>query len=273
MFETKTQYYHPFEESSLSFSLKEGTISRNMTSCVVEAIDLYYQPLEKPWIATLFAFARIVIVILGESVNIKIWKMIKKETGILSDVTKLFVCTQMVYLPYLVFFIISTDFIHPLYGVIGQWYCTCGWVVFLFGGMIISSHSFVVAFMRYFFIIHETRAKAFGKEKAQNLFFYLSILIPFIFVVTGAIEGTELTWMSFINKCYGKHHKVFLNELSGFKQKLLKLGPEESKDHYSIILAILWRVFKTFRTTILLLMGFNTAEGILYYKILSHLNR
>ena len=273
MSETKTQYYHPFEESSIGISLEEGTSLRNMTSWVVEDIDLYYQPLEKPWISTLFAFARILIVILGEIVNIKAWKKIKKETGILSDVTKLFVGTQMVYLPYLVFFIISTDFVHPLYNVIGQWYCTCGWVAFVFGAIIISSHSFVVALMRYFFIIHETRAKAFGKQKAKRLFLHLSILIPIIFVVTGAIEGSEVQWMSFINKCYGKHHKVFLNELSGFKQKLLKLGPEESKNYYNIMFAILWRVIKTLRTTVLLLMGFNTAEGFLYYKILSHLNR
>jgi hypothetical protein len=273
MSETKTQYYHPFEESSISICLEDGTKPINTTGCLVEDIDLYYQPLEKPWIATLFAFARILIVIIGEIVNIKAWKMIKKETGILSDVTKLFVCTHMVYLPYLVFFIISTDFIHPLYNVIGQWYCTCGWLVFVFGGMIISSHSFVVALMRYFFIIHKTRAKAFGKDKAKRLFLYLSILIPLTVAVTGAIEGSEINWMSFINKCYGTHHKVFLNELSGFKRKLFKLGPEETKDYYHIILAILWRVSKTVRGTVVLLMVFNTLEGFLYFKILSRLNR
>ena len=269
-------FFHPFTSSILPFFETNKTDPKNEFDSILEEVDLDYQPLEEPWIATLFAVLRILVVVLGLLIHAKALQMVSKETGLLSEVTKFFIWTQIIFLPSMVIFIITNDFMYPMNEIIGRWYCTFGWSIFLFGALVITSHSFVIAIMRYFFIIYEERAEKFGKEKAKRLGLYILILIPMTVVVTGAMEGSELTWMSFINKCYGNHHKVYLIEhstISSFDKKVLRLENEELRSYSSMVLAILWRVSKVIRSAVVLLMGFNIVEGFVYYKILSHLNR
>ena len=276
MFNKRNNFFQPFIKSFIPFIITNESNPENSTISILREVDLDYQPLEEPLTATLFAFLRVFVVIIGLLIHVKALKMVNKETGLLSEVTKFFIWTQIVFLPSMVGFIISTDFMYPMNEIIGQWYCTLGWSTFLFGALVITSHSFVTALMRYFFIIYEKKAEKFGKEKAKKLGLYVLILIPMIVVITGAIEGSELTWMSFINKCYGNHHKVYLIEhstISSFDKKILRLETGELSSYKSMILAILWRISKVIRSAVVLLMGFNIVEGFLYYKILSHLNR
>ena len=276
MTKQRDNFFHPFTASFLPFFEKTETEQANEKLSIIEEVDLDNQPLDEPWIATLFAVLRIFIVIVGLLIHAKALKLVSKETGILSEVTKFFIWTQIIFLPSMVGFIISNDFMYPMNEIVGRWYCTLGWSIFLFGALVITSHSFVIAIMRYFFIIYESKAEKFGKEKAKRLGLYVLILIPLIVLITGALEGSELTWMSFINKCYGNHHKVYLIEhstISSFEKKVLSLEQEELRSYSSMILAILWRISKTLRSAVVLLMGFNIVEGIIYYKILSHLNR
>ena len=272
MFDGTHYFYRPFEDLSLAL-LVGGNSTDNISPLIIEDLDLYYQPLEKPLIATIFAFLRVFIVILSLVIHLKLYKMIKNASGILKNVTNVFICTQMTYLPVLVMFIIATDFIYPLSSVIGKWFCTFGWLVFLFGSMITTSHSFIAALMRYFFIVREDKIRVYGKEKAKKIFLYLFVSIPLIMVITGAIDGTELTWMSFTNKCYGIDHRIFLIKNSAIEKKIISVDKDELNTYLDTILAVLWRIYKILRTGIVLFMGFNISEGILYFKILSHLNR
>ena len=82
--------------------------------------------------------------------------------------------------------------------------------------------------------------------------------------------------MSFTNKCYGIDHRIFLikNSInSAIEKKIISLDKDESNTYLDTTLAVLWRISKILRTGIVLFMGFNISEGILYFKILSHLNR
>ena len=276
MMKKRNHFYQPFINSYIPFIVNNEADAENLSFAILRDVDFDYQPLEEPSTATLFAFLRIFVVIIGLFIHVKALKMVNKETGLLSEVTKFFIWTQIIFLPSMVGFIISTDFMYPMNEIVGRWYCTLGWSIFLFGALVITSHSFVTALMRYFFIIYEKKAEKFGKEKAKKLGLYVLILIPMIVVITGAIEGSELTWMSFINKCYGNHHKVYLIEhstISSFDKKILRLETDELRSYTNMILAILWRISKVIRSAVVLLMGFNIVEGFLYYKILSHLNR
>ena len=268
-------FYRPVENLSLILLVGDNSTD-NISPLIIEDLDLYYQPLEKPSIATVFAFLRVIIVIFSLVIHFKLYKMIKNASGILENVTNVFICTQMIYLPVLVMFIIATDFVYPLSSIIGKWFCTFGWLVFLFGSMITTSHSFIAALMRYFFIVREEKIRVYGKEKAKKIFLYLFVSIPLIMVITGAIDGTELTWMSFTNKCYGIDHRIFLikNSInSAIEKKIISLDKDESNTYFDTTLAVLWRIYKILRTGTVLFMGFNISEGILYFKILSHLNR
>ena len=274
---SKHQYFHhPFKNSSFGFLLEDNTSPANISGFVVENIDLYYQPVPNPVIALIFFFLKLSLLIIGELINAKVFVMMKKETGLLSDVTKLFVTTQMIFRPLWFLFTTGTDFIHPLNEVFGQWFCNFGWFGMTLGSQIIVFHSFIAALMRYLYIIHREKVDSYGKDKTKKLFLFLSFFIPLLGSIWTVIEDPELSILSNINKCNGKHHKVFLIETSTLhvlKRNFWEFGSYELSGSFAIILAILRRVSKIARTVLILITGFNFVEGIIYYKILSHINR
>ena len=182
----------------------------------------------------------------------------------------------MIANPIVVILTSSTDFIHPLNQVVGQWFCSVGWFVGYLCFAIASFHSFIVALMRYFFIIKEDLVKFYGKERAKKLFLFLSFFIPFFVIAWGGIDTVELDAMSFINKCNGIDHKVFLIETSTLniaKRNFCQHQIYNESSSLHKLLSVFRRASCITRTSILLVMGFNFTEIILYYKILSHMYR
>ena len=268
--------YHPFTDSSFGILLKNQSFPASITGFQVTDVDLYYQPLQDPVIAIVFFVLRLFIVIAGEFVHVKVFILMKKENGIAKDVTKLFTITQMIYWPFWLLFSTSTDFVHPLNVVVGQWYCFSGWFIFWYCWTTISFHSFLVALMRYFFIVHDKKVEAYGKDSAKKWFFLLSIIIPTVLTIWGILENAELDATSFINKCYGKHHKKFLLETSTLhtiKRNFCEFETFEGDGPFGKIFATLKRITCITKTIFFLVMGFNFTEAIVYYKIFRHINR
>ena len=200
----------------------------------------------------------------------------KKQKGILKSITQIFVMTQMIFWPFLFFFSGSTDFFHPMNELVGQWYCSIGSFFFWFLAYIILSHSFVAAAMRYFFILHREKVDKYGKERVQQVFLALSVGIPLFLATWNELEGTELDSMSFINKCNGQHHQVFLIESSTInvaKRNFCAFENYTTTGVASEIMALLRQCSCVTNRIVQLLIGFNITEGFLYYKIFSHVNR
>ena len=258
-------FYHPFENSSFGVFLS-GELAAG--GFMLDDIDLYHQPVQDPLIATIFFIIRFMIIILGLYLHIKILALIKKENGLVRDVARLFAFVNMLLWPFWLLFTTSTDFIHPLNHVVGQWYCTLGWLVIYLFWTTTAFHSFIVSLMRYFCVVHQRRVEIFGKEKLKKLFFILSLTIPVLVVVWAGIEGSELDHMSFLNKCNAKHHKVFLIETSTLN--VLKRNFCEF-DTYSYS-GFLRRISCIAKTTVMLIMGSNLSEAIIYFRIFVYIN-
>ena len=262
--------YHPFELSSF------GILIRNQKGQIIEDVNLFHQPVQTPIIAIIFFILKVLILIVGEFLLFKVHRLITKERGILKDVSKLFIVTQMIFWPFWVSFASSTDFIHPMNEVVGQWFCDSGYVLFYFLGNIIISHSFIVALMRYIFIVHRAKVNDYGKEKIEKIFLFLSICLPLIVAIWEGLEGAELDAMSFINKCYGKHHRVFLIETSTLnvvKRNFCWLENYETTHSFSNLVAMLRQISCTAVRSIMIIMGLNIVEGFLYIRIFVHINR
>ena len=269
-------YYHPFKGSNFAGLLHDNSSPENDSGLFLDDVDLYYQPLQEPLTAGSFFIVRFFLVIAGEILHIRLFKLMKKENGLVSDVTKLFTITQMIFWPFWLILTTGTDFIHPLTDVVGKWYCTFTWFFFYLGWIIISFHSFIVSLLRYCFIVHSKKVEAFGKEKVQNIFFIISFLIPLLVVIWAAIEGTELNAMSFINKCYGNHHKVFLidtSTLNVVKRNFCQFEVLETHHRLGAIVKFLRSVSCVTKVSLMLIMGFNITECFIYYKVLSHIYR
>ena len=272
----RKHYYHPFKGSNFAGLLQDNSSPENSGVLYLDHVDLYYQPLQQPIIAGMFFLIRVFLVMIGEVLHVKLFKLMKKENGLVKDVTKLFTVTQMIFWPFWLMLTTSTDFVHPLKDVVGKWYCTFTWFFFYLCWIIISSHSFVVSLLRYCFIVHSQKVETFGKEKVQTIFFFINILVPLLVVFWAAIEGTELNAMSFINKCYGNHHKVFLidtSTLNVVKRNFCQFEVLETHHGFGTIIKFLRSISCVTKVSLMLIMGFNITEGIIYYKVLSHIYR
>ena len=272
----KKNIYHPFTDSSLGIFLKDATTKEHFIGKVIQDINLHYQPVQEPLVAFIFLGVKICLLVATEYLYFKVYQLMKKENGIIKNITQLFVCAQMTFWPFWIFFAASTDFFHPLKEVIGEWYCYSGSFFFYFLGHIITLHSFMSASIRYFFILHREKVDKFGKERVKQLFFILSILIPFLIGIWEVLDGSDLDAMSFINKCHGKHHKVFLIDTSTLniaKRNFCAFEDYNTNGLWNQVLALIRRTFCFANTIIELIMGLNIAEGFLYFRVLSHINR
>ena len=274
MFLQSENLYHPFLNTSIGLFFDDDISNRDAVGSIIDDINLYYQPTQIPLIAMLFIILKAVILIAGSYLNVKVYKLMSKEKGILKKVTQLFVCANSALWYFLTFFSGITDFIHPMNQVAGQWFCDICELVFYFLGNIMTFHSLVAAMMRYVFIVHRERVNEFGREKAKQLFFYLSFLLPLLVSFWEFVSGTELDPMSFINKCNGKHHQVFLLEFSTTNVARRNLcGLEDYKFHDLWSQLVAWiRRFSCIANKIIMIgMGLNVAEGLLYWKIWTHI--
>ena len=276
----KRYLYHPFVDSMFGFwaetkgSSEEEAIDEGY---VVEEVDLYYQPVQEPTTGIVFYLLRIILVGIGEFILVKVWKMVNEENGLVKEVTKLYTITMMVACPFWSLFNASVDFIHPMQEVVGKWYCTIGQAIMFFSCNIISFHSFFVASMRYLFIVHEEKVNIYGRDRTKRIFLLLYFSLALIVVLWGAAEGGELDAMSFINKCYGKDHKVFLIDKSSLNVAKRNFCEHEDYNYNGSFTD--WMISWTrqlsciSKVLIMLLMGFNVFEGFLYFKTLSHIYR
>ena len=269
--------YHPFSKSSFGLLLKNVVSDDNLIGNVINDINLYYQPVQTPFIAIFFIALKLMILVAGGYLHVKVFRLMKKESGILRHVTQLFVFSQMVFWPFLTLFTALTDFIHPMNQVVGQWFCNVCSFLFYFLGNIITSHSFISALMRYFFIVHREMVNGYGRERIKRIFFILHFLLPLFMAIWEVVDGTELDAMSFINKCNGKHHKVFLLETSTMNVARRNFcGFEDYNDSESMLRQIqstINRLSCVVNRVIMVVMGLNISEGLLYYRIWSHIYR
>ena len=274
---SKSQYYrNPIINYSIALFLEAYEEDDIVREEILKDINLYYQPLQIPWIAVTFFILRLTLLVAAEYLQFKVYNLMKREKGLVKNVTQLFVLTQMIFWPFWLVFASSTDFFHPMNELVGQWYCDIGSFLFWFLAYIIAFHSFITALMRYFFIIHQEKVEKYGKEKIRKIFFALSVCLPLVLAIWNDLDGNELDAMSFINKCNGRHHKLFLIDTSTLNVVKRNFCIFENYDS-SGLLSQFWSSFlkvSCFTNKLVQLMiGFNITEGILYYKILSYKTR
>ena len=269
-------FYHPFRDPVLGFFIGGESSSTNVSEFTIKDVDMYYQPLEHPIVAGLVFLLKLLVISIGQVVTMKVFKVAKSEKSIINQITMLFCITQMIFHPLLLLFDLTVNLIHPIAEVIDPWFCHFGWFFYQISTKIVLSNSFIIAVMRYVFIIHSKTVEKHGKEKVKYYFLFLAVMIPLLGVILDGIDHKKLSRLSFINKCYGKDHKVFLIETSTLdvlKRKFWRIEEVVENDTLAILLSILHRILRIVKTVLYLITGFNIAEGIIYYKLFSRLNR
>ena len=129
MFLKKENFYHPYVESYLALSTYDEQRNGNDTNYVLKDIDLYYQPVEDPFTGIVILVIGIISVVFGELIQFRLFSMVKRENGLVKEVTQIYSLTSMIAYPVMLAVNSGTDFMHPLNEVIGQWFCTLAWMV------------------------------------------------------------------------------------------------------------------------------------------------
>ena len=268
--------YHPFTESYISVFLKDSVDSDGVVGQVINDVNLYYQPVQVPLVAFIFLTIKLFLLAFAEFLQIKVFQLMKKENGVVKNITQVVVCTQLVFWPFWTFFASLTDFIHPINEIFGSWFCHGCTFIFRVLANIMSSHSLISALLRYVFIVHEDVTHKHGKKKVQNFFFFLSILMPLSMAVWEMVEGPDLDGMSFINKCHGKHHRVFLTDTSSLnvaKRNFCAFIDYKANGIWSKVLATVHQASCITMNIFHLIVGLNILEGIVFFRIFTHIRR
>ena len=272
----KDHIYNKFEGPDLGFYVYPRSENDTYNEYILENIDLYYQPVPEPKIGMIFFLMRVPIVIVGVIAHLKLMELMKTERGLVMEVTYLFSVVQMIFWPFFLLITTSTDFIHPLKNVVGEWFCDFGSLLIHLTTDMIAFHSLVVAIMRYYFVVHQDKVDSHGKQKVKRIFFWLSFIVPLVIVIIEKIENNELDMFSFVNKCYGRHHKTFLVETSTldvFKRNFCEFESYDLRTPMGTVLNAVRRLSCIIRTTLILLTTSNISEGIIYFFLFSHIIR
>ena len=263
--------YDPFKGNSFSFF---DQFSSNTSSFLVESVsnvNLYFQPLQYPILAFSFLIVRIVVMLVGEYVQVKLLALFKRENCLVNEVLKAVTIVQMGYWPLFVLFETSTDLVNPLRDIIGQWYCITAFFVITYGMTHIVFHSFTVALMRYTFVVHHQRVASFGIERAKRYFLVTSIIVPIVATVWRFLSRLQVSTISSLNKCNGIHHMSFLIENTAENNFCFREEYDEEDSNRP--LAILKRTLCIMSSILYLIMGLNVIEGVFYWRTLVHSRR
>ena len=275
---SRNHFSNPFTDSFLGVLAANNKHDSSFeTAFILEDVDLYFQPVPDPVMASIFFVIMMILVAIGLYITIKVLALLKKDDSLMKKTTQNFMISQSIMWTLVVALITITNFIHSFPQEIIQWICPVLWFVTYFCLNFNNAHSCITALIRYFFIVHTERVESIGKEKVKKFFHVSSILIPFLITLWKATDESELDILSFFNKCYGKHHKTFLIEtstLNVFKKKFCNIPDYHAMENYvEVIVALSRNILCLSCTFIMILLGSNLTEGIIYYMLFTHMNR
>ena len=275
---SQKNFYNPFVEPYLGFFIGSHPSQQNQTKFTIKDLNLYHQPVPNPQISSFFFAFMSIELFFGFYIHRKILVLLKKEDGILKNITRVFVLAQMIFWPTSIIMITITNFVHPIAAIINQWFCSCIWFLLYFPMNIISTHSFLSASIRYVFIVHYDKVRSLGKEKVKKIFLIFSMLAQLFLTLWKATDGAELDMMSYMNKCFGRFHNVFLVETSALNVAQKTFGfcdihVHEDLDAYHQMIVLLKQGFCIASTCIMLILGSNVTEGIIYFRLFTIMNR
>ena len=280
--------YHPYTNSDLPFTIitSNSTTTADQSAAVgrhnmdiITNLHLYSQPLLDPNVAATFLGVKFVVVLMGIYVQYKIRAMLRRDTCLINHVLSAYSVIQMMFWPFmLIFNDILTSFVYPISDVTGSWLCDICVVLICYGRLHILFHTFIVALMRYVFVVHDDRVVKFGKQRAKRIFFWISLIWPMMSTAWLLFQAIyfrkEFSFArTLISKCYGNHHNMFMTEDLLDWKKYCTLEVYEMDGYFEKFSELVQRGFCVGFAVVNLIVLSNVAEGLLYWRVMKRLKR
>ena len=154
-----------------------------------------------------------VFYVIGVYFNIKIFKVAKEDKDITWKLDITNSCLLLFFNLNALFMRSITYFVDDVYMYTGgSWFCYTSKVIIHYGVLYIIGHSLIVAIMKYVNIVHWKKTRMFGKEKVQEMFFWINFLHPAVLILFQLMIRPDFFWaydgMPQIDRCLGdpKHN-------------------------------------------------------------------
>jgi len=208
----------------------------------------------------------------GLFINTKIvlleWKNRESKTWQIQIVCS--VCSTIYFVFDLPFSAISAA-IPDLSNYTGDWFCNVATFINIYGIFTFTTSSFVIAFMKYVFIVHPFKALEWGHDKIQKLFLAVYVTIPSLMAVL-VIVTKDFKPIKDLRKCFGMKNEDLETNIwkRMFLCNLTEMGIDES---YNTHLQNGIQSVCIIRLVLAFMICNNITEAFFYYKIFTKMKR
>ena len=163
-----------------------------------------------------------------------------------------------------------------LSSLIGEWFCYCILFIRFYGYMTIAFNSFLVAVMKYIFIVHDEKARLIDEEKLKKLFLIVAFSVPFTLATIASVTK-DINGFSDLVTCFGVK-EVVDEEYATWKKNLLKFfvcthGWTDHDIEKKYYLYVFQQCLCGIRQCATMLINTNFPEAFLYCKIFNKMRR
>ena len=145
--------------------------------------------------------------------------------------------------------------------------------------MSMSSHTLVIATMKFVFIVHAMKAREFGDSRIQNIFFWVTFLLPLIFSMETIWTTRHVTHLhGDLNHCANRgiwpNSTEIPNSIDNVQPTdiLSRFLFENDVDEPTVTFVITV-AFRILPFVVFVITVSNILEGLLYFKIFKVMKR
>ena len=216
---------------------------------------------------TVHICCQILIYCVGLYIQIKTIQACNKDKGKTWEIHISHAIVTSIYYGFFIPFQAVTTFVPSLSIYMGSWICYLASLISFYSYHAIIANSLLVAITKYIFIVHGLKAKVFGDEKIQKIFFWINTTLPLALAAI-AMLTTNFHTRAALKSCFGttEYSSVLPNNSTSDRKHFLLCDYVNSMDHGPIIYYIL-QFFCVSRKILNLIIVSNLPEGFFYYKI------
>ena len=197
----------------------------------------------------------------------------EREQTLVQDVMTTFTIIQMIVYPHLLItdWYINSGFPLPVW----TWHWFCYYRFYKVTVRVyLAFNSLVVASMRFIYILHNTWVLQFGKQRTKKLFYWLGLLIPLAgCTMMDSVHERASRVAPHFCVCLQSYEMVTDNSTNGHSINMTSFNSPAYSFVHGYIPASITNIADTILEILAILIFSNLVEGILYYKIFTHLRR
>jgi hypothetical protein len=158
----------------------------------------------------------------------------------------------------------------------GEWFCYLATFISLYGISIITLNSLLIAVMKYFFIVHNTKVLEFGEERTKKGFLILGLSLPLI-LATIAVVTKDIEAYADLLSCFGltdqnlKQYNTWEKKMQKFFLCNLNTPAKDISDRYALYL--MKQSLCVVKSSVYMFLNTNFPEAFFYYKIFTKMKR